>query len=246
MGPTPAPHQSLAARLSRCTEATATCLAVFRSRVEQSALARRVLSRRLIVLFVALVVGWQVTAQLGAAERVQQSWGSSTAVVVAARSLEAGEILDSSTARIEQMPRRFVPEGALFEVPADRRVAVATNAGEILVRSRVSAAGAGAIGSTLGAETQAVTLSLGEAPAPVQPGDLVDVISVRTDVSGSDLSGSDSPQSGEGEIGAARVAESAVVLQVAQGQATLAVQSKQVDALVAAAASVPISLVILQ
>ena len=144
------------------------------------------------------------------------------------------------------MPRRFVPEGALFEVPADRRVAVATNAGEILVRSRVSAAGAGAIGSTLGAETQAVTLSLGEAPAPVQPGDLVDVISVRTDVSGSDLSGSDSPQSGEGEIGAARVAESAVVLQVAQGQATLAVQSKQVDALVAAAASVPISLVILQ
>jgi Flp pilus assembly protein CpaB len=144
------------------------------------------------------------------------------------------------------MPRRFVPEGALFELPTDRRVTLATSAGEILLRSRVSAAGAGAIGSTLTAKTQAVTISLGEAPAPVQPGDLVDVISVQTDSAGSDVSSSDSPSGGEGGLGAERVAESAVVLQVAQGQATLAVQSKQVAALVAAAASVPISLVILQ
>ena len=246
MRPTPAPYQSLAARLTKGTEAAATRLAMFRSRFEQSALARRVLSRRLVALFVALVVGWHVTAQLRAAEHTKQSWGKSTAVLVAARPLEPGEILDSSAARIEQMPRRFVPEGALFELPTDRRVTLATSAGEILLRSRVSAVGAGAIGSTLTAKTQAVTISLGEAPAPVQPGDLVDVISVRTDSAGSDVSSSDSPRRGEGGLGAERVAESAVVLQVAQGQATLAVQSKQVEALVAAAASVPISLVILQ
>jgi hypothetical protein len=85
-----------------------------------------------------------------------------------------------------------------------------------------------------------VTLSLGEAPAPVQVGDIVDVISVSTASTRLDYSSLQGD-----EIETERVATAAQVIQVTQGQATLAVRREQVDALVRAASTVPISLVIL-
>ena len=241
MSRTPAPSRPTALRYRTAAAALSARLSQYRSRVEQSSLARRVLSRRLLVLVVALTVGWQVTGQLKAAQRAQQSWGNSTAVVMAARPLKAGELIDSASVRVEQIPTRLLPDGALVELPLDRRARIEVAKGEILLQSRVSAVGAGALGATLTADTQAVTLSLGEAPAPVQVGDIVDVISVRTTAIGLDYG------AGQGaEVETDRVATAAQVIQVTQGQATLAVRTGQVDELVRAASTVPISLIILR
>ncbi len=240
MSRTPAPSRPTALRYSNAAAAIIARLIHYRSRVEQSSLARRVLSRRLLVLVVALTVGWQVTSQLNAAQRAQHSWGNSTAVIMAARSLKAGELIDSASVRIEQIPTRFLPDGALVELPLNSRVRVAVSEGEILLAGRVSAVGAGALSATLTTETQAVTLSLGEAPAPVQVGDIVDVISVSTASTRLEYSSLQGD-----EIETERVATAAQVIQVTQGQATLAVRREQVDALVRAASTVPISLVIL-
>jgi Flp pilus assembly protein CpaB len=236
----PAPSRPTALRYSNAAAALSARLIRYRSRVEQSSLARRVLSRRLLVLAVAITVGWQVTSQLNAAQRAQYSWGNSTAVIMAARPLKAGELIDSASVRVEQIPTRFLPDGALVELPLNSRVRIAVSKGEILLRGRVSAVGAGALSATLTTQTQAVTLSLGEAPAPVQVGDIVDVISVST---ASTRLGYNSLQGDE--IETERVATAAQVIQVTQGQATLAVRREQVDALVRAASTVPISLVIL-
>ena len=240
MSRTPAPSRPTALRYSTAAAALSARLIRYRSRVEQSSLARRVLSRRLLVLAVAITVGWQVTSQLNAAQRAQHSWGNSTAVIMAARSLKAGELIDSASVRVEQIPTRFLPDGALVELPLNSRVRIAVSKGEILLRGRVSAVGAGALSATLTTQTQAVTLSLGQAPAPVQVGDIVDVISVSTASTRLDYG---SPQGDE--IKTERVATAAQVIQVTQGQATLAVRREQVDALVRAASTVPISLVIL-
>jgi len=160
---------------------------------------------------------------------------------MAARPLKAGELIDSASVRVEQIPTRLLPDGALVELPLDRRVRIEVAKGEILLQSRVSAVGAGAMGATLTADTQAVTLALGEAPAPVQVGDIVDVISVRTAATGLDYGA----VQGDG-VETDRVATAAQVIQVTQGQATLAVRTGQVDELVRAASTVPISLVILR
>jgi Flp pilus assembly protein CpaB len=159
---------------------------------------------------------------------------------MAARPLKAGELIDSASVRVEQIPTRFLPDGALVELPLNSRVRIAVSKGEILLRGRVSAVGAGALSATLTTQTQAVTLSLGEAPAPVQVGDIVDVISVSTASTRLDYSSLQGD-----EIETERVATAAQVIQVTQGQATLAVRREQVDALVRAASTVPISLVIL-
>ena len=241
MSRTPAPSQPTALRYRTAAAALSARLSQYRSRVEQSSLARRVLSRRLLVLVVALTVGWQVTGQLKAAQRAQQSWGNSTAVVMAARPLKAGELIDSASVRVEQIPTRLLPDGALVELPLDRRARIEVAKGEILLQSRVSAVGAGALGATLTADTQAVTLSLGEAPAPVQVGDIVDVISVRTTAIGLDYGAVQGD-----EVETDRVATAAQVIQVTQGQATLAVRTGQVDELVRAASTFPISLIILR
>ena len=241
MSRTPAPSRPIALRYSNDAAALTARVSRYRSRVEQSSLARRVLSRRLLVLMVAITVGWQVTSQLNAAQRAQRSWGNSTAVLMTARPLQAGELLDSASVRIEQIPTRFLPDGALVELPLNSRARIAVSKGEILLQSRVSAVGAGALSATLTTETQAVTLSLGEAPAPVQVGDIVDVISVST---AANRLGYGALQGDE--IETERVATAAQVIQVTQGQATLAVRREQVDALVRAASTVPISLVILR
>lgn len=241
MSPTPAPWRPTALRYSNAAAALTARVSHYRSRVEQSSLARRVLSRRLVVLVVAITVGWQVTSQLNAAQRAQHSWGNSSAVLMAVRPLKAGDLIDSASVRIEQIPTRFLPDGALVELPLNRRVRIAVSTGEILLQSRVSATGAGALSATLTTETQAVTLSLGEAPAPVQIGDLVDVISVSTAATGLDYGALHGD-----EIETERVATAAQVIQVTQGQATLAVRREQVDELVRAASTVPISLVILR
>jgi len=237
---TPAPSRPTALRYSNAAAALSARLIQYRSRVEQSSLARRVLSRRLLVLAVAITVGWQVTSQLNAAQRAQHSWGNSTAVIMTARPLKAGELIDSASVRIEQIPTRFLPDGALVELPLNSRVRIDVSKGEILLEGRVSAVGAGALAATLTTQTQAVTLSLGEAPAPVQVGDIVDVISVSTASTRLDYSSLQGD-----EIETERVATATQVIQVTQGQATLAVRREQVDALVRAASTVPISLVIL-
>jgi len=239
----PVPNRQFALGLSKGLQLVATRVTRFKSRIEQSSLARHVLATRLIVLLVALTVGWQVTTQLQAAQSEQASWGISGPVLIATRSLQQGEALDHSAVRKEQIPVRFIPSGALRNLPEGRRAKVAITSGEILLRSRVSASGTGTLGATLTEQTQAVTIPLGEAPAPIQIGDIVDVVSVSTD--GTSLAADSLGGSQHGaELRAQRVALSALVLRVGQGQATLAVQTKQVDALVKAAATAPISVVI--
>ncbi|MEX0767739.1 MAG: SAF domain-containing protein [Microthrixaceae bacterium] len=238
-------NRLLAVGLSNALRQLANRLARCRSRLEQSSLARRVLATRLLVLLIALTVGWQVRSQLLAARSAQASWGISGEVFVATRPLKPGEVLDSSSVRQDKMPVRFIPPSALIKFPVDRRAKVAIAAGEILLSSRIAAPGTGALGATLMPQTQAVTISLGEAPAPLQVGDIVDVLSVATQGLSLDADSGLDTQTRDAVL-AQRVARSAEVLQVSQGQTTLAVRTVQVDALVSAAATTPISLVILE
>lgn len=206
-----------------------------RLRLRRSRLARRLERRRLGAWAAALLVGSAVAFRIDAADEVRAAWGATRPVVVATVSLRAGDRVGTTTATVEQLPSRVVPDGALHELPAGRRVGSAVEPGEVLTAARLAPDGLGATAAALPPGTAAVTVPSGDAPAPVRAGDVVDVhrVTVLDPYAAQDgvsASGSDS----DGDAGGI-VADRAVVTSVDATRTTLAVRRSQVVATVRAA-----------
>ncbi|MHB1137456.1 MAG: SAF domain-containing protein [Microthrixaceae bacterium] len=195
-------------------------------RWRRSRLARRLLRRRALAALLACVVAWTVLAELRAAERTRMTWGPVVAVQVAARSLDAGARIAAEDTRTIRLPARAVPTGSVSAPPVGRRLLADVVAGEVLVSTRLAPRGTGATAATAGG-TDAVTVPVGDAPAPVHDGDLVDVYAApRWDPASFDPL---APQVATGAV--ERLASGVRVVRVRTDAVTLAVPRERVETL---------------
>lgn len=141
------------------------------------ALRRRPRHRLVLVGLLAASSGTVVAGVVQDAERAAAAWGERVPVLVATRDLEPGERVHAGNTRVEARPEPLVPDGALLELPDDRRVAAAVYAGEVLRSERLAPAGTSAVAARLPDGTVAVAIPVepGLVP-PLVVGDHVDVL----------------------------------------------------------------------
>ena len=104
--------------------------------------------------------------------------GPPVSVVVAAAHITRGSTLSADDLRVEPMPTAFVPPGALTrDAQAVGRVAVSDVAeGEVLTRTRVSAAGVGPVASLVPPGLRAFVVPSGVPAGAIVSGDVIDVL----------------------------------------------------------------------
>lgn len=141
------------------------------------ALRRRPRWRAALVVGAGLLSGAGVTARVQHADHVRDEWGRRVPVVVAARDLVAGELLDPGNTRLERRPAALVPTGALSEVPVGDRLATPVLDGEVLREQRLAPTGLSEVAARLedGSVAVAVPVELGTTPR-LAVGDRVDVL----------------------------------------------------------------------
>lgn len=134
-----------------------------------------------VLIAVALLLGAAATlvlrAHLARLEAEARAGGPGVPVVVAARALARGSVLDPSSVREGSLPRRFLPPGALLSVEdaLGRILSAEVASGEVLTSARLAPPG-GPVASLVPPGLRAVPVT---APVPrgaVSPGDRVDVL----------------------------------------------------------------------
>ncbi len=205
-----------------------------RFRLRGSSLARKVARRRALNLALAIGVTLAVHGSLSSADSVRRSWGETVSVVMTRSEIHGGEALTDSSLELIDVPKALAPSTALTELPSGRRARTPLDRGEIVTAAKVAGPSSGPIASRLSPGTQAVTVPLGETPAPLSPGDLVDVYGIVPDRS--------APTATSAHM--AVVARSAVVMELGDSAATLAVATDQVGVTVEATASGSLRIVI--
>lgn len=224
-----------------------TAWAVLRRRrrlLRRSSLGRRLLRRRVGALTLALVLGWTIAQQVGNARAAERAWGRTRPVLIATQDLDAGARLGEDATTVQQVPRRLVPDGALDQLPPDARTRSVVRRGEMVLDSRLAPSGTGAGAAGLPEGTQAVTVALGDTPAPVRRGDVVDVYAVTAQDPGALDAGALDAGVASADVHAVVVARHAVVVAVTRDAATLAVDRDEVTATVGANATSRLQLVI--
>ncbi|HTO00048.1 MAG TPA: SAF domain-containing protein [Microthrixaceae bacterium] len=189
-----------------------------RFRLRGSSLARQIARRRAIHLVLAAAVALMVYSTLSSAESARSGWGETVSLAMTTAPLDAGDALSGSSLRMVDVPRSLAPDSALSELPVGRRARTPLDRGEILTAAKVTDQMSGPVASKLVDDAQAVTLPLGDAPAPLTPGDLVDVYGIVPDRSGSVVT----------SARMAVVARSAVVMELTDSAVTLAVAHGEV------------------
>lgn len=185
--------------------------------------ARRSLALRWLLVAIAAGVAAVQADRLGAsALEARRAWGRAEPVVVAARTIEAGELVGSDDVRVERWPLAMVPGGALHDPPADRRATATIAAGEAVLGARLAPQGLSAVAALVPAGWRALAIPVaagfGAPVPPLSPGDRVDLLA--PDV----------------------VVEAAVVVAVADDTVTVAVRVRDApavaDAVVAGAVTI--------
>ncbi len=143
--------------------------------------ARRSLALRWSAVALAAGLAAAQAVRLGAdAEAARAAWGDPVEVVVAARDLDAGDVVQAADVRTERWPSAVVPGGAVDEAPLGRVLSADVVAGEALVGARLAPDGLSGPAALVpdGWRAVAVPSSAGFG-APVPPlrlGDRVDVL----------------------------------------------------------------------
>lgn len=200
---------------------------------------RRAARTRAVAAAVALVVAAMVAERSSTAQRERSAWGTTVTVQVLERDLPAGATITAADLRAAPWPAALAPPGAADSTAVGRRVDSAVSRGEVLVGHRLAPDGAGTLGAQLDRGEVAVQVPLGEPPAAVEPGDLVDVIAP---VDPTDPA--DSADAGAATLQVGVVARSARVLAVGGGAATLAVLHARAAAVAGAALTGMVALVV--
>lgn len=197
-----------------------------------SPVMRRFMRRRLFAVIVAAAVGLGVFSAVSDAQRTTTALGETAQVLVVARPVAAGELLDASVLHVEPRPRSLVPGGAmsgLDDLGEGARAKVSLTEGEVLVAGRVSTASATATAAVLAPGTAAIALPVDPTTTPLGPGDVIDVFAA---VPALDF-----------EVG--RVATGAVVLEAGSDRAVVAVHASDVRQTATAVLGGPVSVVVL-
>jgi Flp pilus assembly protein CpaB len=149
------------------------------------ALRRRPRLRWALVALVALCVGLLVQGTVSGADRTRAAWGRTRTVLVATRDLPAGHVLVGGDATARQVPAALAPPGALAAVPVGRTVRIAVLDGEVLVGRRLSASGVSGVAARLPAGTRAVAVPTEPGTSPrLLVGQRVDVVAVAASSDG--------------------------------------------------------------
>lgn len=139
-------------------------------------------SRVLIALsFVVAAVSTMVLRDhLTRVEAAAARPGPAIPVVVAASALGRGAVLSAGDVRLEQLPARYRPPGALSRLPdaLGRTLAADVLAGEALTSARLAPPG-GPVASLVPPGLRAVTVTVSVPPAAVATGDRVDVLATH-------------------------------------------------------------------
>lgn len=133
--------------------------------------------RRLVAAVVlAVVAGLAVHRTTAGAAAVTARLGETTVVAVAQRDVEIGATLEPGDVAMEARPVAHVPDAAVTEDPTGTTVRQALVAGEIVTTSRLATSGRDGAAALVPQGWRAVAVPVVDAPLPVRAGDLVDVV----------------------------------------------------------------------
>jgi Flp pilus assembly protein CpaB len=132
----------------------------------------------LITCTIGATTGLVVSHSLAAARAAARRYGSLRPVVVALRAAEPGDTLAAGDVDTIDMPRAFVPPGALRpgSEPRGRTVVVALFPGEIILDAHLSGPGAHGLAALLPLGRRAVAVPLARGGLRLRKGDVVDVL----------------------------------------------------------------------
>ena len=225
-----APGHSFPAAVARLVRVPATHLAELRRRLDRTPLARRVLRRQVVAAAAAVVIGASVVSVMNAANRTRARWGPTQPVLVARRDLAPGTALGPEDVAVRQWPTALLP-AAVVRHPDDRRTRRDVAAGAPLTDTDLAAPARGAVAARLDRGRVGVTMGRGAAPAPVRPGDVVDLIGLT---------------SGDGRtLGGRTLARRALVVAADDRTVTVAVSRDEAPTAAAAGATGTVALVLL-
>lgn len=178
----------------------------------------------------AVVTASTLSGAAGAARHARQQWGTSVAVVVATRDVAVGQRIVVADVATRVQPLASLPAGALrATASAVGRVAVvALFRGEVVGRGHVGAAGARGAPALVPVGRRGVAVPTGASSAPVERGDLVDVLALSA--------------TGTGD--AAVIASGALVVDVGENAVTVAVSPAEAARVAGAVARGAVALAI--
>lgn len=130
-----------------------------------------------VVLTVAIGLGAAAASLVARAEDVRREWGTTVEVLVARRSLAAGQPVRSRDVELVARPVALVPTSAVRSLPQGAVARAAVAAGEVIVAERLAPVGLRGVAAMLPAGTRAMAVPVepGSTP-PLTPGDRVEVI----------------------------------------------------------------------
>jgi len=143
------------------------------------------------------------------------AWGPTTSVFVATEVIEVGDDVDAAVRRAD-FPAVAVPDDAVMAVDASVVARERIHPGDVIVAARVSGSGVG-LAERLPEGTSAIAVPSGPGWPPLSVGDVVDLHATLNELAG-------------GQPQTLRVAERAVVVDVADRAVTVAVPRQQVSA----------------
>jgi pilus assembly protein CpaB len=191
---------------------------------------RRAARRRVVAVLAAAAVTLWVVARVDAADRARREWGATSTVLVVTRDLAAGATIGAGDVRADRWPTALVPDGALTELPAGRRLSAEVTRGEAVVEHRLARPGAGGWAAVLEPGEAAVRLPLSGPMSGIVAGDRVDVLAPGAPPDSVEQNGV-----GSGMGGATVVADDARVLEVHGDSLVVAVRRTQSSATAGAA-----------
>lgn len=149
-------------------------------------LSRLALRRRPLVYWCTTVLAAAAAALLvggltARAEAAAARYGGLRPVVVVDSPVDTGESVDTGDVRVEQVPRAFVPEGALSSVPDGRTALGPLYPGEVLLAERLAPDGVHGVAALLPDGTRAMAVPAGPAALRIRTGDVVDVLATAPD-----------------------------------------------------------------
>lgn len=181
----------------------------------------------LVVAALGIVLAAVVASTLGRAAAARARWGDTTTVWVTTVAVGVGDELAGSVERTT-WPEALAPPGAVADLDADARSALAVGPGQVVTESALDPSS----GPAVRAGRRTVAVPRGEAPLPVAEGERVDLWGVVA--AGPVADGADPTT---------RLAVAAVVTAVGERSVTVAVEPDEVGPVAAAAAVSAVALV---
>jgi Flp pilus assembly protein CpaB len=196
-------------------------------------LARSPLAYWVVVVALACLTASTVAGLVGRAGTQAAQYGRLRPVVTATHAVDVGVVLRASDLAVRSMPAAFLPEGAVGSTAGlvGRTVVVPLFRGAAVLASNFAPDGLSGLAALLPAGTRGVAVPTGTDSVPLHRGDRVDVLATF-----------DPPPAGQDPTFA--VAEAALVVDVGQEAATVAVTSEQAKRVAFALVSGTVTLVV--